>query len=237
MATGLGLMPWRLGSQEQTNELRKICDLYDAFEVRDIDSKKALAVPSVKFGLDDCFLSPGLQIREDSHKTLHICIALANLMDLSNKLRLIKDTVAQRHNFDAVICWVCGPTDFIQIPILKSEIPDIKIIDIKTMLSKNFYVGPEDKLITTRFHPHLMFARTGLGGVYYSSTPYYNCKHGSIMNLGSEFTLYDDLSGLFKNIDRHASKDKDIFRHQKKIRNCKAVLCLTDVAKVIVLFQ
>src|SRR5690606_18307169 len=64
-------------------------------------------------------------------------------------------------------------------------------------LINDFPVQPQDIMLTTRYHPHLMAARAGANGYFLKiDGVYYDVKHNLVKSLGSNFLPFDsfDLS-------------------------------------------
>lgn len=60
-------------------------------------------------------------------------------------------------------------------------------------------------MLTSRFHPHLLSARSGATCIFYANSLYYHFKHQSILTLGSGFG--DGIAGEPPQANRLAARD------------------------------
>lgn len=196
VGTGLGWGPLAAETEHDRTVLDAALRAFDFVEVRDEWSRQFLTDVSpaaqIISGLDDAFVRP-VAATPRPGSALHVSLQ-AN--DTAREIveRLPKGFV---NSFDAHYFWLCTSDDAaVYIPLAhkySSFVPLswLSLIDEVPVHDTNF-------MISARFHPHLMGARTGMGGVFVSNSPYYDVKHGSLVDVGSPFTKVgtDDIEGL-----------------------------------------
>lgn len=67
----------------------------------------------------------------------------------------------------------------------------IRIISFESLWNHSFYFTENDICIGTRFHFHLLAARSGARGIFGSVDEYYGIKHDSILDIGSQWQNVD----------------------------------------------
>lgn len=194
-ATGLGMQPMEAIPEKYKFIARKVFTQFNLLEVRDKESYEYLMKnfgneSNFIFGLDDSFVnnskknsmfsfnSPTMHISCGEH-ALNVIITYLqdNLEDIKSK-------------YDNFIFWECAPRgDKIPYIEIKKLFPRLKKISINMLLDNGIPFQSEDYLITSRFHPHLMFSRLGGKGTYVAESKYYKIKHQSVLALGSNFIL------------------------------------------------
>jgi polysaccharide pyruvyl transferase WcaK-like protein len=74
--------------------------------------------------------------------------------------------------------------------IVKKDLPGVRFYPLMDVLDHGLPVRGGQTWISTRFHPHLMAAAAGLGGIALSVRPdYYDVKHQSLIAQGSGWAL------------------------------------------------
>lgn len=199
VATGLGLGPF--SSDESLARVREAAGSFDYFEVRDKTSKEMIG-NFARQGLDDVFLSP-VEIRTVPGRVLHI-----SLIGKSDR-ELVESSISKSliDRFDSVYFWICSPQDAQNYSMLGNRYRHIIPLTIGDLLT-SVPVGSSNYMLTERFHPHLIGARLGFGGAYVSRSGYYNAKHGSVADLGSNFdsvSLGDSIVDLLDGSQRSTS--------------------------------
>src|SRR5699024_6107253 len=187
IGTGLGLGPFK----DEGSKARVVdaAAAFDAFEVRDTSSFETASSHGIS-GLDDIFLS-AVNGSVTTESALHVSLSDRwNGFDFGNVFS--KEFV---NSFQRVYFWICTPRDakiFASIADMFRHVEPLVSRD----LIKDIPCGRRNFMVTERFHPHLVGARLGFEGVYYSANPYYDAKHGSVTGLGSSFASWDGSSSL-----------------------------------------
>ncbi|HKN53058.1 MAG TPA: polysaccharide pyruvyl transferase family protein, partial [Amycolatopsis sp.] len=74
--------------------------------------------------------------------------------------------------------------------IVKKDLPGVRFSPLMDVLDHGLPVRAGQTWLSTRFHPHLMAASAGLGGIALSVRPdYYDVKHQSLIAQGSGWRL------------------------------------------------
>lgn len=193
--TGLGLMP--LSPPPNWRALREFNDILARFEVvdvRDAESWEAIAgAPGTRAsnGLDDSFLAPVAGRAGPGPRTLHVAVSFGD-GNAERFAGLVNHTSAVlRPMFDRALFWRCAPgKDEIALRAFRAACPDIEVREVRELVHGPLPIGPDDAMVATRFHPHLMAARLGIPGYYVVGNEYYRVKHGSVARLGSGFAPF-----------------------------------------------
>ena len=78
--------------------------------------------------------------------------------------------------------------------LIEHEIPGARFYPFVDVWAKGLPVSAGQTWISTSFHPHMIAAAAGATGVAISISPdYYATKHRSLIDLGSGWTLVEDL--------------------------------------------
>lgn len=230
VATGIGFGPAPEPLNIQLEVIEKIFSYYLFFELRDVDNFRWLKnkFSSANFinGLDDCYLLSTSDVVEfdDSKRRLYLSYLSYNLDKISdNYWNELKDFSLK---FDDVLFFESYPwQDKDVFEKVKNKIPSVKKLEIKESLFKKIKVGPHDYAVCARFHVHFMMARAGVQGVYSKDSKYYNVKHQSIIDRGSEMRFTD-----FSNIEESEKLEfppyihlQDDVLHEQKLNLCTAI--------------
>jgi hypothetical protein len=87
------------------------------------------------------------------------------------------------------------PDDTAVMPLLEPHLPALQRLRFSDLWRSGFPAAPDQRWISTRFHPHLLAAAAGAWGVAIPvSKDYYRTKHESLVELGSGWTLAKDLT-------------------------------------------
>lgn len=197
IATGIGLMPISAPSQEfQIETANKVFSLFDGFEVRDHESfiylKNFLKISSnIHKGVDDSFILDKRSLLDAdydvSSSTLYLSYAEYNFDKFSDSYW--EELKSYSQGFDRIVFWECFPwKDKNVFEKLKVKFPTLDILTAKQATYIGKKLSGTDCLITSRFHPHLISARLGLKGIYYTDSKYYDVKHTSVLASGSSFS-------------------------------------------------
>jgi hypothetical protein len=83
--------------------------------------------------------------------------------------------------------------------LLEHELPGSRFFPFSEVWRHGMPVAPHQTWLSTRFHLHLVAAAVGANGVAVSvNRDYYATKHGSLMRLGSNWDLVEDLADIPK---------------------------------------
>ncbi|MFI8632558.1 polysaccharide pyruvyl transferase family protein [Microbacterium sp. NPDC077663] len=189
VATGLGLGPLDDPNPDQQRLLDEVVEAFELIEVRDTFSYNYLQRnltgsrrDKIIQGLDDAFLYP-VPPQQSSRRTLHV-----SLRDDSAGEGMIQRMSPEFVGaFERHVFWACKPADTVAYAKLAKKYPFFESAGVRQLLEEP-RLGARDVMITERFHPHLMAARAGASGVFWSGSSYYDTKHGSLVELGSPFT-------------------------------------------------
>lgn len=191
--TGQGLLPI---SDDAVPLLRTLADHFDVVEARDAGSAALLDLTP---GVDDAFLAhdPGLYAEGDVPEVM-LCLQ-SDLVDVgAGKLAGAVLSMLRSWKVDPATIGVVEGIPRIDrevYALLERELPGARFYPFPEVWGSGLPVSPEQTWISTRFHPHLMAAAAGASGVAVSVHPdYYAIKHRSLTELGSNWTLVEDLT-------------------------------------------
>lgn len=187
VATGLGIAPFKSEDASYSAPWSQIVSGCQLFECRDQESYDELTVltdgklPQLTLGLDDAFLYP-VAIKKHSGKWLHLSgFSLTSVFGRE----AVVDSIFRE--FDRVLFWTCSSHDATVHQEMSASYPEIQRYSNERLLNHGLPLGPNDFMITGRFHPHLLAARAGLSGYYTAGSAFYRTKHGLVADLGSAF--------------------------------------------------
>lgn len=193
VATGIGFGP--IKGSPYNSKIEEIFNLFEFFELRDVVSFQKLKgmFPQANFlyGLDDCFL-----LRKDSlakksssgKRRLYLSFLEYNVGkctdDFWEQLRNLSNS------FDELFFWESYPwQDRSVFSLIQTKIPRTQLLPIGISVAGLAPLSEKDLFIASRFHVHLVGARSACVGLYQKDTQYYDVKHQSIIDRGSPFTL------------------------------------------------
>ncbi len=112
------------------------------------------------------------------------------------------DWVVERSkDFDEVVFFESYPWQDRKVyDFVKTKVDGVRYLPLSESLN-GIPMSSNDFVISARFHTHYAFSRNGISGVYSKDSRYYDIKHQSILDLGSEF-VFSDLSTPPENIER-----------------------------------
>lgn len=212
IGTGLGLVPLKTPQDIDRAMIAAALEEFELIETRDTESAEILRKLSpearVLDGLDDTFMDD-IGFHHDGKRRLHISFN----EDSTNTPAFIAaaDYVKQHHgDYDEVLFWQCAPNDAGAWRRIDQLGIGAQKIDFATLVSKPIPVSRGDHMITARFHPHMIGARGGAVGCYYTPGRYYDVKHGSVVRLGSGFQRMDGsaLTSEFLSAEQNILVDK-----------------------------
>ncbi|MCE0768329.1 polysaccharide pyruvyl transferase family protein [Pseudonocardia kujensis] len=193
VATGQGLTPAADGAGPL---LRSLLERFALVEVRDDASAHLLDRPDT-LGLDDAFLPvAAVPTRADAPRVV-LCLQ----SDLSDRPAEALATFV----LDALRRWEADPKEVALVEgipgqdrvvwaLLEHALPGARFVPFDAVWRDGLPVAADQTWISTRFHPHLVAAAAGAGGVAVSlNGDYYPTKHRSLTALGSGWDLVTDL--------------------------------------------
>ncbi len=211
IGTGLGLAPAPVPPEEIRDAFAEALIAFDAIEVRDKASfdfvhSTSNGIANVTLGLDDIFLSPP-KIKagpKSFHMSLH---SNKGTDEIVTQLDL--DFV---DSFERKIFWQCHYRDVARYNELKEKIPNLECLDVMSLTHDPLPIGPDDFMVTSRFHPHMQSSRSGISGQYIAPWEYSENKHSSVLALGSQFSRFPQMN----NEPSLKTKELDPTRVQQK---------------------
>ena len=193
--TGQGLLP---ACDSVTPLLRALADRFEIVDVRDEGSASLLGVPA---GVDDAFLGlgPGHYSDADAPEVM-LCLQ-SDLLDggpgqlAAGVLSILREWKIAPANVGVVEGIPRVDRDV--YALFEHELPGARFYPFPDVWAHGLPVAPTQTWISTRFHPHLVAAAGGAAGVAISVRPdYYGAKHRSLTELGSGWTLVEDVEAL-----------------------------------------
>ncbi len=184
--------------------LSALTDRFDVVDVRDAESAELLGIGP---GVDDAFLAI-----EQGHRTTtpqevwpdapppSVMICLQSDMNDIGTSSIAGATLSMLRAWGVPppqVCVVEGipRVDREVFALIEHELPGARFYPFVDVWAKGLPVSAEQTWISTRFHPHMIAAAAGATGVAISISPeYYATKHRSLIELGSGWTLLEDLS-------------------------------------------
>lgn len=218
VGTGLGLNPGPVPPRKYKDQFGEALVAFDAIEVRDEASfdfvhEYSGGMANLTLGLDDIFLSsPSIK---SGPKTFHISLHSSEGTDEASS-QLDYEFI---NSFERKVFWQCHYRDADRYHELKKLIPSLVSLGVMALTHDPLPIGPEDFMITSRFHPHMQSARSGLNGQYIAPWKYSENKHGSVLKLGSQFTPLPKMKGepslKMKNMDAARTQQKQAYWHKE----------------------
>ncbi|WP_260478925.1 polysaccharide pyruvyl transferase family protein [Kibdelosporangium aridum] len=194
--TGQGLCPQR---PETLAPLRELMATLTVADVRDEPSARLLALDGVQATADDVFLEPAATHRADPDAPEVMVCAQSDIVPAFNGSteapKIVEFLLATmrlwRVPADRIGFVECFPGLDNQVhDLLKEHMPDVRFHPVAEILRDGLPLRPGQTWVSTRFHPHLVAAMAGVGGVAVSVRPdYYDVKHQSLIDQGSGWRL------------------------------------------------
>ncbi|WP_016700575.1 polysaccharide pyruvyl transferase family protein [Actinoalloteichus spitiensis] len=197
--TGVGLWP---APEHGETLIRELANRFDVVDVRDAPSARLLEkAGAVSHTCDDLFFDLGPHLyRADELREFMVCVQ-------SDLLRVSVPALAAFVT-DTLRAWDVPPDrlGFVEcIPrvdrdvfaLVESEFPGVRMYPLAEVLDHGMPAAAGQTWLSTRFHPHLVGAAVGANGVAVSVNPdYYATKHRSLTDLGSGWTLVENLEEI-----------------------------------------
>ncbi|MFC4372556.1 polysaccharide pyruvyl transferase family protein [Nocardia halotolerans] len=192
VATGLGLFPESPGTAEL---LRALTARFDIVDVRDQASAELFGAAA---GVDDVFLAePPVRASEEAPEVM-LCVQ-SDLLEVdiaalaSAVLRILRAWEISPEQVGVVEA-IPG-VDRVVFDLIDHQLPGARFYSFAEVWEHGLPVSATQTWLTTRFHMHAVAAMNGAAGVAIPiSTDFYGTKHRSLVELGSGWTILDDLS-------------------------------------------
>lgn len=193
-ASGFGLFPESPGTAEL---LRALTAEFDIVDVRDQPSADLV---EATVGVDDVFLAEPLVrgSEEDPVPEIMLCLQ-SDLLDIeigalaSAVLRILRAWEVSPERIGVVEA-IPG-VDREVFDLIEHQLPGARFYPFSEVWAHGLPVSVTQTWLTTRFHMHAVAAITGAKGVAIPiSADFYGTKHHSLAELGSGWTVLDDLS-------------------------------------------
>ncbi|WP_110651661.1 polysaccharide pyruvyl transferase family protein [Salinicola peritrichatus] len=240
-ATGIGFGPVCDIPDPKREKLLEIFSRFSVFELRDIEGFRFLRqefnLPNFLYGLDDCFLRDINDIfceGQGGGRNLYLSLLGNSVNKIPEKFW--EDLRRESSNrFDKIVYFESSPgEDENVIRFVEQKVGEkIDVQKVADSLAKPISVNRQDRVICSRFHVHFVFARYGISGLCSSRNQgagYYDIKHQSIIDRGSDF-IFSDLANVSFGDDNggcsYLSK-RDKYFHHEKLRLAKQIYSLTS---------
>jgi hypothetical protein len=193
LATGIGFGPVEAIPARYKSLLSEIFARFSRFELRDVDNYRALSrgldSNCFAYGLDDCYL---LQINDivkpstDGKRRLFLSFINYNVGKVTEAFwNSLREYSSQ---FDEVLFFESYPWEDANVfKQVAPNVPNLRLVPVKDSIPNGIVAGVNDVVITSRFHVHFVFSRFGCKGFYSKDSKYYDIKHQSILDRGSNF--------------------------------------------------
>ncbi|WP_327071968.1 polysaccharide pyruvyl transferase family protein [Kitasatospora sp. NBC_01302] len=189
--TGQGLCPPLGGSPQLVRDLAAGFAIVD---VRDDPSAELLAGLKVSSTGDDAFLGVSGNVLPMDTSCPEVIISAQiehGAIDAADLIDFLRRTVEawQVTEVGVLECSPKGDSEFIDL--VTRSLPVKRRYTVDDALNKGFPAAPGQTWLSTRFHPHLVAAAAGAGGVALNvrDDAYYTTKHRSLIELGSGWEL------------------------------------------------
>jgi tetratricopeptide (TPR) repeat protein len=227
VATGLGLQP---ATPQAIEVICRALQEFDVAEVRDAQSYAAVkdhdSESKLRLGCDDVFLEPAERPASASRgPRLHICVQreFDFLERLDAAAELVRSLVMSRPGYFSAIRYqmFCPASDgdFLQ-SLKEQDLPlPIEVGSYADLTRSGLVTAEGDVGLASRFHAHLLLARSQVRGFYLSPlTGYYDVKHHSVVSLGSGWKA----AGLndrpaFEDLSPPAIPDAELQSHKQAL--------------------
>ncbi|MFE3323257.1 polysaccharide pyruvyl transferase family protein [Streptomyces sp. NPDC059176] len=191
--TGQGLCPAVEGGAEQ---LRRCVADFDVVDVRDMPSAALLGSASFTHTGDDAMLGVAEHLRAAPHGTpqLMICVQSQLSEVESEPLLGFLASVVKAWGVDEVGLLECLPGgDQGIVTLAERMLPVVRRYGAEEVLAEGLPVSADQLWMSSRFHPHLVAAAGGAGGIALNIRPdYYGIKHQSLIEAGSGWSLLSE---------------------------------------------
>lgn len=191
--TGQGLFPAADGGEEV---IREITGGFDVIDVRDEASVALLGRDTVTHTGDDAYLALGPGLFRKDEEVPQVMVSIQSMLAEVEPEPLLRFLVEVVKAWRADSCGIieCMPDDDKEIlDLAETILPVSRRYDVDDILANGLPVAPGQSWLSTRFHPHLVAAAGGAGGVALNIRPdYYGTKHNSLIKAGSGWSLLNE---------------------------------------------
>lgn len=191
--TGQGLTP---ACDDIEPLLRALAERFAVVDARDHASAQLLGVAT---GVDDAFFGIGPRLYAEQDEVPEVMVSLqSDLVDVGVG-RLAGAALATLRSWQVPTERVCVVEAIPRVDrdvyaMFEHELPGVRFYPFPDVWDRGLPVAPGQTWIATRFHMHMVAAAGGANGVALPVHPaYYGTKHRSLTELGSGWTLVDDL--------------------------------------------
>jgi polysaccharide pyruvyl transferase WcaK-like protein len=195
--TGQGMCPQQ---PELLPRLRDMAVQLTVADARDEPSRQLLGLDALRVTADDIFLGlgPSHYRWTDDAPDVMVCAQsdIAPMFNGATDAATVAESVLRTLRSwnvpaEEVGFVECFPDIDNQVhDIVKKDLPGVRFYSLMDILDHGLPVRAGQTWISTRFHPHLMAAAAGLGGIALSVRPdYYDVKHQSLIAQGSGWRL------------------------------------------------
>ncbi len=197
--TGQGLTPEPDGAAPL---LRALAGRFDVVDVRDGPSAELLGVGP---GVDDAFLAIGTERTIRPRAIWPDARPPAVMVCLQSDLNEVGSAAVAGATLAMLQAWGIGGEQVCVVEgiprvdrevyaLIEHELPGASFYPFAEVWDKGLPVSAEQTWISTRFHLHMAAAAAGAAGVAVAiSSDYYATKHQSLIDLGSGWTLLQDM--------------------------------------------
>lgn len=190
--TGQGFVPHAPGSEEL---LHALVAHFDVVDTRDEPSAALLASAGAEATCDDVFLDVPTPEQHDKARRFMVCVqsdmgALEPPALAGRVLGLLRGWEVKSSELTFVEA--IPRVDRAVYDLIAAELPDAEFVPMSALWRRGIPAAADQVWISTRFHLHLLAAAAGARGVAVSVSPdYYDTKHGSLIRLGSGWSMID----------------------------------------------
>jgi polysaccharide pyruvyl transferase WcaK-like protein len=197
--TGQGLTPEAPTSGPL---LAALAERFDVVDVRDGPSAHLVGLGGQRPGVDDAFLDLGGHQFAPASQAPEVVLCLQSDLVAAGSARLACAVLGMLR------AWAVDPAEVGVVEalpsgdrevydLLRHQLPGARFVSFAQLWSQGVPARPGQTWISTRFHLHLLAAAAGASGVAVSVRPgYYATKHRSLLDLGTGWTLTEDLDAI-----------------------------------------
>ncbi|MFI1462676.1 polysaccharide pyruvyl transferase family protein [Nocardia carnea] len=191
-ATGLGLFPEPAGTSQLVQATSA------EFAITEVRDRRSAELSGIELGADDAFLAqPAIRRDEENPRDVMLCLQ-SDLLDMdinalaASVLRILH---AWRIPPERVgVVEAIPGVDRRVFDLIEHQLPGARFYPFVEIWERGLPVSPGQTWLSTRFHMHLVAATAGANGVAIPiSSDFYATKHRSLTELGSGWTILDDL--------------------------------------------
>jgi Polysaccharide pyruvyl transferase len=191
--TGQGLLPLSESGRQVVAAL--LADV-GTVDVRDRGSLAA-AGPAAGLSGDDAWLADPAEVlwQDGPFAGSDVVVCVQADLGEGSPGTLAAQVLAQLRHWDAdparvSVVECIPPGDRGVFTLLEPVLPGLRFVPFVDVWAHGLPVAPQQRWVSTRFHPHLLAASAGAWGVAVDIRPgYYDHKHGSLVDAGSDWAV------------------------------------------------